>query len=369
MVINYNMNCNMNNYGNVFMILCILIIFSLFFFKDNLNSFPNKKDNSKINKQYINDNFTKRFYNNLLKTLDKYTPKIQIELKKDNIKKYISSTMPLNVKLEATMIINEILNKINSSSIFNFNLIAIENIKIYEENKKRQYITNILISDSKNFFNLRLLLNVVINLRNNIKKRKKECESNTTPGFKTFPIGIPSLDQLIPTPTSIINTQNNILNDNCIYEIKSHDINYLYINYIRILNNTNILNSYDNCKYPNIGGITDISLEYDNISNKNNPFIEKAVDRNKWPVLKDEPINKGQWPCQPNPMFWNTLGVSPYPIISTKECPGERYSTEQMPLQPEYWPTLGPLPRTTGSNVWLFDKSRGIPSFPSGSSN
>ena len=95
-------------------------------------------------------------------------------------------------------------------------------------------------------------------------------------------------------------------------------------------------------------------------------FVEPSKIRNKWPILKDEPVNQGQWPCQPNPMYWNTLGVSPNPVISTEECPGERYSTEAMPLQAQHWPTLGPLPRAKGNNVWLFDRSRGIPSFPSG---
>ena len=368
MVINYSMH----KYGNTIMAVSILIIFSLFIFNNKLNIL-NKEPSNNLqidNKPYITDNFTKRFYSDLLKTLDKYTPDKQIQLSKDNIQTYTSATLPLNIRLEATMVINEILKKINSTSIFNFYLVGIENIKIYEEHKKRQYITNILISDNKNYLNLRFLLNVVIHLKNNIKKRKTECESTTTPGFKTFPIGIPSKDQLIPTPTDVIDTQRNFLSNNCIYEIKSHDINYLYINFIRILNNTNIINSYDQCKYPKIGGITDISLEFNNLENKdNNPYIEKASERNKWPVLKDEPINQGQWPCQPNPMFWNTLGVSPNPVISTKECPGERYSTEPMPLQAQYWPTLGPLPRATGGNVWLFDKSRGIPGFPSGTSN
>ena len=367
MVINYSMH----KYGNTLMIICVLIVFSLFIFNSKLKK-VNKEPSNNLqidDKLYVKDNLTKRVYNELLNTLSKYTADKQLQLTNNNFETFTSATIPLGVKLEATMVINEILKKINSTSIFEFNLVGIENIKIYKENKKRQYITNILISDTKNYFSLRFLLNVVIHLKNNIKKRKKECESTTTPGFKTFPIGIPSEDQLIPTPTDVIDTQRNLLSDNCIYEIKSHEINYLYVNYIRILNNTNILNYYNHCAYPPIGGITDISLEFNELKNKeNNPYIETAFNRNKWPVLKDEPINQGQWPCQPNPMFWNTLGVSPYPIISTKECPGERYSTEPIPLQPEYWPTLGPLPRATGSNVWLFDKTRGIPSFPSGTS-
>ena len=364
----------MNKYGNIAIVILIMIVLSLFIVKNNIVNISDLSSTTNCgiirNKPYIDDNFTKRFQVELEDTLKKYSADNYIKLKTNNNKSYTSATIPLNIKLEANMIIQNILKKINSKTIFSFNLIQIENITVLEENKKRQYICNILTTDNKNYFNLHLLLDVIVHLKNNIKKRKTSCESTTTPGFKTFPIGIPSEDQLIPTPTDVIDTQRNLLSTNCIYEIKAHDISYLYINTIRILNSTDIINSYEECKYKNIGGITDNKLEFNNLKEKeNNPFVELAVERNKWPILKDEPINQGQWPCQPNSMYWNTLGVSPYPVISTKECPGERYSTEPMPLQAQYWPTLGPIPRATGGNVWLFDKSRGIPSFPTGTSS
>mgnify|MGYP003303441661 CR=1 FL=1 len=52
----------------------------------------------------------------------------------------------------------------------------------------------------------------------------------------------------------------------------------------------------------------------------------------------------------------------------SKLCPGVRWSTEDMPLQAQYWPTLATVPRNTGPNHWLFDLSRGIPDFPTGRS-
>ncbi len=39
-----------------------------------------------------------------------------------------------------------------------------------------------------------------------------------------------------------------------------------------------------------------------------------------------------------------------------------------MALQAQYWPTLATVPRNSGENAWLFEMSRGIPDFPSGSS-
>jgi len=350
----------------IFLAVIILILIILYFNSNKINLYK-KNINCGIiqNKQYIDDNYTQRVEKNLYNLLNKYSANKQINLKSKDKKSFISSTMPMDTKLEITMIVNKILKRINKNSMFNFVLIEIVDVDVIKKNKKRQYITNFLITDSKNYFNLRLYLNVIVYLKGNFKERSKKCLSYTTPPFPTYPIGIPSKDQLIPIPTDVIETQRNHLSNKCIYEIKSEDISYLYINKINILNNTDVVDYYEINKYKNIGGITDIKLEYNDLQNKNNnPFIESSSIRNKWPILKDEPVNQGQWPCQPNPIYWNTLGVSPTPVISTEECPGERYSTEAMPLQAQYWPTFGTLPRAKGQYTWFFNKNREIPNFP-----
>ena len=84
--------------------------------------------------------------------------------------------------------------------------------------------------------------------------------------------------------------------------------------------------------------------------------------------MNNQPLDVKQWPCQPASKIWNELGVPFNEMKYTKKCPGKRESTEQTELQGQYYPSIGPLPRNKGNNVWLFDRSRGIPSFPTGSS-
>ena len=62
------------------------------------------------------------------------------------------------------------------------------------------------------------------------------------------------------------------------------------------------------------------------------------------------------------------MGVPFHKLHCTKDCPGKRESTVQTELQAQTYPTLGPLPRDKGQNIWLFDQGRGIPSFPTGRS-
>ena len=88
---------------------------------NNFNYLLNPKCGVLNRPDFINDNFSKRFRDELDNTLDKLS-------NKNNYKKirpvsscqYITSTIPLETKLELNEIINSILNDINN--IFNFNL-------------------------------------------------------------------------------------------------------------------------------------------------------------------------------------------------------------------------------------------------------
>jgi hypothetical protein len=90
-----------------------------------------------------------------------------------------------------------------------------------------------------------------------------------------------------------------------------------------------------------------------------NGWIQPAVWRNKWNRLWSEPRDRFEYPSTPiNPM-WNNIGVL-YPTEQDYTHPGNRWSTQQTPRVPLYWPTVTGLPTDVGPNHWLFDKGQGF---------
>lgn len=98
-------------------------------------------------------------------------------------------------------------------------------------------------------------------------------------------------------------------------------------------------------------------------------WIQPAKWRNKWPRLWSEPRDRYEYPSVPVGYMWNNLGVR-YPIPEpNSKNPGIRWSTQQTPRTPLYWPTITGLPLNGGPNYWLFNKTRGVVSnLPHGSS-
>jgi hypothetical protein len=89
-------------------------------------------------------------------------------------------------------------------------------------------------------------------------------------------------------------------------------------------------------------------------------WIQPAKWRNKWPKLWSEPRDRFEYPSVPVGYMWNNLGVR-YPIPEPDyKHPGIRWSTQQAPRTPSYWPTITGLPSNGGPNHWLFDQTRGV---------
>lgn len=341
----------------LYVVLILMIIIFLIVYIPSNKHFSKKHKLNDL--PYVHSNFTKRMEYTLLEVLKHFSAcknNQDVNYKKLRSKNsvfYTSATLPLKEKLEMKIFINNILERINSRSIFNFHLIEIQDVNIYSDKKNKHYVANILVNDNKNYISQTLLLDVIVYSKG--KNNKK----------KSYPIGFPSEDQLIPLPMGVEEVQRGVISTDSIDPIEPDNISHLYINFVKILNSTEVLNAYNVPKYKKLNGVSDNKIPFSRLRNcDNNPFIETAKQRNKWPRLIGEPKNRKQWPCQPAPQCWNALGVAPNPVISTKECPGERHSTEQMPLQPYYDPSLGTYPRNTGPNAWLFDLTRGIPSFP-----
>jgi len=91
-----------------------------------------------------------------------------------------------------------------------------------------------------------------------------------------------------------------------------------------------------------------------------NGWIQPAKWRNKWPRLWSEPRDRYAYPSVPVGYMWNNLGVR-YPIPEPNaKHPGIRWSTQQAPRTPLYWPTITGLPLNGGPNYWLFNQTRGF---------
>jgi hypothetical protein len=321
---------------------------------------------------FINDNYGERFKKELDKTLKNISNTKYKSIKTVSTCKYITCTTPLKVKLELENIINNILTRINVTTVFNFNLIEINNIEVFLDNSNnKQYICDILVNDNKNYLSLRLKLDIIVKYIPSKHNNKVTCSDITTPPFKKYRIGTPSNDQLIPLPSDVIVTERSVSSTDSINKIEIDKVTGLQINYISVLNCDDVINGFiiDKDDEKKLGGVNDGKNEFSNLEmTDSNPFIEPAVIRNKWVTFNHQPNDYEAFPCQEAPKTWNILGVPPDDIKYTAKCQGKRESTEQTDLQGQTWPTLGTVPRRNGDNAWLFDLSRGITSFPTGRS-
>lgn len=345
----------------IYLIIFLLVLFIIFKHND---IFKIKK--SKLELESIEDIF------------DNFKNKNR---KLNNIKdkcKYNNVTIPMNIRLELKFIIQKLIENINKKFNYNLFLIQFEDVEVsMDTTGNKHYNIIVLMNNNNNYTGARLKIDFIIYINRKMKNNKLDiCTDITNPPFKKYYIGIPSNDQLIPLPSEVITTQRGVISTQTIDKIEYDSINYIYINNIKILNSNLVINGNNLDDKPKnklinnlISGLINTKNEFSILKNcTNNPFIEPSVIRNKWPLLNNQRLNVKQWPCQPAPKTWNELGVPFNEMKYTKECPGKRESTEQTELQGQYYPSIGQLPRNKGNNVWLFDRSRGIPSFPTGSS-
>ena len=221
--------------------------------------------------------------------------------------------------------------------------------------------------DVNNLLKIRFKVNVIQYLIKREKNKHLTCTQLTNAPFKNYPIGLPQKNQLIPLPTEVITTSCEVLSAKGVDFHVPPITKSLYINSIMIDNSTLVVNPGSDCFIQRVGGVTNTSLENNTVRSDNTPFIEPSKVRNKWPTLSTQPINKGPWPSTQVPFTWNNKGVvNPMPKQG-KACPGYTHALNVPELNAEYWPNNIRVPRNSGENNWLFDLSRGITSFPTGS--
>jgi hypothetical protein len=278
----------------------------------------------------------------------------------------------------------------NNVKPFHFKFIEIINASstINKEGHSRWRV-DIMVQELLLHFSQRLILDFVVEITPG-KHGAITCAEYTTFPFPRYFVGYPAMDQMIPLPTQVITTGMDVLSTkgvDCEYPMFKN----LYLNKAWLENSDLALGTeLSTCKSSGINDTllpssnfkkikkSDIKLpekEYaDCIKNPANicykgtetynestkegwpsGWIQPAKWRNKWPRLWSEPRDRNDWPSTPVGNKWNNIGVR-YPIPEPdKQHPGIRWSTEQPPRTPLYWPTITGLPQSGGPNFWLFN--------------
>jgi hypothetical protein len=379
----------------IIFIIIIIILFGLLIFdnflknfnnsnnSDNLDNSNNSDNSNKGILKYINifnknndksreleksrkldkidlskENYTEYMYRKLIKYLSEFDKDKKTLDGKCKESKYIWNTTDKFIKDDMNQITKIVIENINKQPLFDFNYTGYGDIIIKEDKKgNQQFQYELFVLDKKHYFQIKLYVDLIKYVRNDYVK---ESENNKNLVFPYYNIGIPSKEQLIPTPMNVIPTGNEVISTSGInYPIPS-PIQYLYINKIAIENSTLVINPKSKINNKETcGGYSDGSENFSFVQNDNDPYIEPAVIRNKWGVLPDQPPNINTWPCTPKPNFWDKLGIYEPEIHDTLDCPGETWAAQYVYPQPNYNPTLATLPRNCGENYWLFDQTNG----------
>jgi len=194
-------------------------------------------------------------------------------------------------------------------------------------------------------------------------KNLKTCAAMTTPQFKTYPIGIPSDDQLIPLPTEVETTGRVVDNHNGVDFPVPCGFEKLWINWVEIVNSNLVLNAFENNEDEQLPGLNRIPFDYTKYTPPNgrqNPYQDYARETNQWPTLGNQPKGIKAWPCTPRPYVWNSQGVQPK-VKPTRKCPGVRHDLQQTELTASLDPSMFNYPRAVTDYKWMFDNTTVIP--------
>tara|TARA_B100001964_G_C14235052_1_gene602000 strand:+ start:985 stop:2019 length:1035 start_codon:yes stop_codon:yes gene_type:complete len=336
---------------NTLIVICVvvLLIITVGLNKDNNDAF------------YTNPGF--------IHSLDKINNKLK-NISRCNIVKLngkktllVPLTICLKTRLDLDYVTNYILQKINCKN-FIFERTSYDRVEKIEEGNRINYIYDVFVFERNRVMLFKFRINVILYILPDHKKDYTTVTEVTNYPFKNYEIGFPSKDQLIPLPTEVIPTGNDVLGTRTINPILKHNIESIFINSVMIDNSTLVMHPYKTTR--KTGGYNKSSLESSSVEYFNpTGYVEPAVVRNHWPKLKGEPDNVYNWPCTKIPFRWNQHGVTDPIPTPTKNCPGLTHSLDKPQNAYSDWPNVVADPSSirSGPNYWLFDLSRGIPQF------
>ncbi len=335
-----------------------------------------------IKPNYLTEDETNFAKKQLLIFLSKVNKK-PIKLKSPCIyKSYTHATMDDLLRRTMDEMSDRVLTLLNKNGTYNFEKANYGNIEVWSDalgNKEYKY--ELFVTSLKHYFQLKFSIHIIKFIK---KSEMKPYGINTSPYiYPTYHNGYPTKDQLIPAPHEVIVTGNIVLSTNSMKPNDVEKAEYMYLNHIDVENSTLVINA--NIKNTNKvvefimdvgenGGIIDNKLEYTHLPNgeKINPIQPVAREANKWVETPDKPNYMGQFPCKVTPDKWDEDGVYYYSKVRDHQlkkevrdyesCDGTRYSTEPLPLQPNFWVANYAEAGTgvnCGPNSWIFNNYEG----------
>ena len=316
-----------------------------------------------------NFNYTQLYYAfivQLFQLISENKKKYDMELKAN----YAKNTIDYNNLDSLNQIMKPLLNEIHRyAPKTDFWIVGYESWRIYQDRNSPLKINQIdcWVYDRIGLTQLRLFLEIcempkknsegVYQCRYKSDPKLKTCAEETTPEFPRYVIGIPSNDQLIPLPTEVITTGNEVENFKGLDFKVPCEYERLWINWVEIFNSSLVLNAYENFKDEQLKGYDKPTLEYTLWKSKNNsPYQLDNQVNNQWIDPPDIPKGVKNWPCTPLRFEWNSQGVQA-PVFPTRTCPGIRHDLEQTPLTPSFFNSYFNQPRGQTQYTWLFVNS------------
>ncbi len=294
-------------------------------------------------------------------------------------KSYTHATMDDLLRRTMDEISDRVLTLLNKSGTYGFEKANYGNIEVWSDalgNKEYKY--ELFVTSLKHYFQLKLNIHIIKFIK---KDEMKPYGISSSPYiFPTYHNGYPTKDQLIPAPHEVIPTGNIVLSTKSMKPNNVEKAEYMYLNNVDIENSTLVINANIQKNKEFImdvgenGGIIDNKLEYTHLAKgrPTNPIQPIAREANKWVETPDKPNYMGQYPCKVTPEMWDEDGIYYYSKARDNQlkkeerdyesCDGTRYSTEPLPLQPNFWVTNYAEAGTginCGPNSWMFSNYEG----------
>ena len=331
----------------IFIVILLIIGLALIYnFYDNFNTSINGKLLSRINHKL------KSVSNNKIIKVKGLETKL------------IPATIDLRTNLDLDFITRTIISKLNCAE-FNFIKTSYDRVIKIQNKNQIQYKYDAFISEMNHVMTFKFKINVVIDYIKDPAKKYLTATEVTNYPFKTYPIGIPKKDQLVPLPTEVIPTGNIVLGTTSVDPIIKHNMSNIYINYIMIENSTMVYNPEEITR--KTAGVNDTTLDSSIIetfqSSPNDRKLRMAKYRNPWSKLPGQNKNKHNWPCKPKSFSWDSLGVIPNNkmVKPTKDCPGASWWRSPPLNEFQAWPIFNKATAHSGEYYNLFDLSNGVP--------
>lgn len=294
-------------------------------------------------------------------------------------KSYTHATMGDLLRRTMDEISDRVLTLLNKSGTYGFEKANYGDIQVWSDaTGNKEYKYELFVTSLKHYFQLKLYIHVIKFIK---KDEMKPYGIKSSPYiFPTYHNGYPTKDQLIPAPHEVIPTGNIVLSTKSMKPNNVEKAEYMYLNHIDVENSTLVINSHIQKNKEFImdvgenGGIIDNKLEYTHLAKgiTNTPIQPVAREANKWVETPDKPNYIGQFPCKVTPDRWDEDGVYYYSKVRNNQlnkeerdyesCDGTRYSTEPLPLQPNFWVTNYAEAGTgvnCGPNSWMFSNYEG----------